>query len=169
MKKAKGICLAIAVSVFFTLGVFGADAGSESDPVVTKSYLDSRLNGISGITDEQKKEITDSIIKELTPVIQTATGSSNSSSESRSQYQPVFVEKGKIIYGSEGTELILRSGKGQIYIKGVDGIVNATTGQNMKSGNAVMNNVMIVPRDDGRGIKVTEDAWFLVRGDYEIK
>lgn len=168
MKNTKSIIFGTILAAAAALAVFASDAGSESDPLVTKSYVDSKL-GLQ-ITDEQKKEITDGILEEILPMIQSsAQTSTEAQANDSSRYVPVFVENGKIILGGEGTELILRSGKGQAYIEGVDGLVNTTTGQNVKKGNITANNVMIVPRDDGRGIRVTEDAWFLVRGSYEIE
>ena len=83
---------------------------------------------------------------------------------------PVSVPVGKVLYGAEGSEIILRSGKGTIYTAGVDGVVDATTGANLKTGaTAVANHILIVPRADGRGVNVSEAAWFLVKGGYSIK
>ena len=102
------------------------------------------------------------------------TGTSNSvvdnGASGGSQYVPVYASVGQTVIGGEGTEIILRAGKGNIVISGADGIVDATTGQNLTSGkSAVANHIMIVPRADGRGVKVTEAAWFLIKGDYSIK
>ena len=85
-------------------------------------------------------------------------------------FKPVLVEVGQTIYGKEGTEIILRSGKGNAVVPGAEGIANITNGLEVKNKNTVnKNQLLIIPRDDGRGIKVTEKAWFLVKGDYEIK
>ena len=130
---------AIAVTVVAVVGTaFAADAGSASDPVASKSYVDDKINQVT-----------------------EASGSS---------YVPVSVPVGKVLYGAEGSEIILRSGKGTIYTAGVDGVVDATTGANLKTGaTAVANHILIVPRADGRGVNVSEAAWFLVKGGYSIK
>ena len=97
------------------------------------------------------------------------TGSATTEA-SGSSYVPVSVPVGKVLYGAEGSEIILRSGKGTIYTAGVDGVVDATTGANLKTGaTAVANHILIVPRADGRGVNVSEAAWFLVKGGYSIK
>ena len=38
-----------------------------------------------------------------------------------------------------------------------------------RNGNTIENNnLLIVPRDDGRGVKTTEDSWFIIKGEYKI-
>ena len=70
----------------------------------------------------------------------------------------------------KGTEIILRAGKANVVISGSEGITDATTGQALYNGHkATLNHLTIIPRADGRGFKVTEAAWFLVKGDYTIK
>ena len=136
---------AIAVTVVAVVGTaFAADAGSASDPVASKSYVDDKINQVINMIN---------------------TGSATTEA-SGSSYVPV----GKVLYGAEGSEIILRSGKGTIYTAGVDGVVDATTGANLKTGaTAVANHILIVPRADGRGVNVSEAAWFLVKGGYSIK
>ena len=131
---------AIAVTVVAVVGTaFAADAGSASDPVASKSYVDDKINQVINMIN---------------------TGSATTEASG----------VGKVLYGAEGSEIILRSGKGTIYTAGVDGVVDATTGANLKTGaTAVANHILIVPRADGRGVNVSEAAWFLVKGGYSIK
>ena len=135
-----------------TVTAFGA-AGTESDPLVSKSYVDDKINQVLEIVNGGSVSVDGNIAP--------ASGAS---------YTPVYASVGQIVLGGEGTEIILRSGKANIYIEGADGLVDSTTGQNLKTGDvATANHMMIVPRDDGRGVKVTEAAWFLIKGDYTIK
>ena len=137
--------------VFAGVTAFGA-AGTQDDPLVSKSYVDDKIN--------QVLEIVNGGSVSVDGTIAPAGGS----------YQPVYASVGQVVLGGEGTEIILRSGKANIYIEGVDGLVDATTGKNLTTGDvATSNHIMIVPRDDGRGVKVTEAAWFLIKGDYTIK
>ena len=141
--------VSVLASVVLVMGtVFAADAGSEADPLVSKSYVDDKINQVMNMI---------------------GTDSSGAVSAGGS-YVPVSVGVGKTMIGGEGTEMILRAGKGDIVISGKEGIVDATTGQALYNGHkAALNHIMIVPRDDGRGVKVTEAAWFLVKGGYSIK
>ncbi|MGN1318349.1 MAG: hypothetical protein ACI4VF_04980 [Lachnospirales bacterium] len=152
MKKRFLVGLEIFVATIAVIGatVFAASAGSESDPLVSKSYVDDKINQvISMINTGTSTAVVDSV------------GSS---------YEPVYASVGQTVIGGEGTEIILRAGQGTVVISGADGIVDATTGQNLTSGKAASkNHIMIVPRNDGRGIKVTEAAWFLIKGEYSIK
>lgn len=94
---------------------------------------------------------------------QTMTGSTNS-------FVTVFAEVGQVVLGEDGSEFILRSGKADGYITGVDGIVNATTGLEINHGDKVpSNNLLLVPRGDGRGFKMTEAGWFMIKGKYTIQ
>ncbi len=137
---------------FAAVTAFGA-AGTEEDPLVSKSYVDDKIN--------QVLEIVNGGSVSLDGTVPAVGGAS---------YEPVYASVGDVVLGGEGTELILRSGKGNIYITGVDGIVDATTGQNLVNGHeAAKDHIMIVPRGDGRGVKVTEAAWFLIKGEYTIQ
>ncbi len=141
----------VTAAVFAGVTAFGA-AGTQDDPLVSKSYVDDKIN--------QVLEIVNGGSVSTDGTIAPAGGS----------YQPVYASVGQVVLGGEGTEMILRSGKANIYIEGVDGLVDATTGKNLTTGDvATSNHIMIVPRDDGRGVKVTEAAWFLIKGDYTIK
>lgn len=170
------VCIALAITVY------AAQAGSADDPLVSKSYVDDKINQVlqvlnnnasnnanntaSSISQEERNKLKAEIIAELN----VNNNSNSSTATSLEGYKPVLVKVGQTILGGEGTEMILRSGKATVYITGVAGIVNATTGKELVNGNkATWNNIMIIPRNDGRGFKVTEEAWFLVKGAYEIK
>lgn len=140
-------------AVLATVTAFGA-AGSEDDPLVSKSYVDDKINQVLEVVNGGSVSLDNS----------------GNLSAAGASYTPVYASVGQIVLGGEGTEIILRSGKGNIYITGVDGLVDSTTGQNLTNGDvATPNHMMIVPRNDGRGVKVTEAAWFLIKGDYTIE
>lgn len=149
MKRFLIALLSIAASVVMVMGsVYGADAGSQSDPLVSKSYVDDKIEQV---------------------MAKIGSGSSGTAS-SGATFTPVNVAVGKTIIGGEGTEMILRAGKANVVISGSEGITDATTGQALYNGHkAILNHLTIIPRADGRGFKVTEAAWFLVKGEYTIK
>lgn len=83
-------------------------------------------------------------------------------------FQPVHVETGKTLTGK--CEFILRSGDAYAVCPGVDGISDMTNGTDIKGGAALAaNHYCNIPRDDGRGVKVTRGAWFMLRGAYRIE
>lgn len=141
-----GLLGVIASAVMIMGSVYGADAGSESDPLVSKSYVDDK-------------------IEQVMSLIGSGGGTSTAIT-----FTPVSVAVGKTIIGGEGTEMILRAGKAGVVISGSEGITDATTGQTLYNGHsASLNHLTIIPRADGRGFKVTEAAWFLVKGSYTIQ
>ncbi|MDO4300671.1 MAG: hypothetical protein Q4D26_04670 [Clostridia bacterium] len=143
--------LSVIASVVMVMGsVYAADAGSESDPLVSKSYVDDKIEQV------------------LAKIGQSSSGSASVSAGA--SFTPVSVAVGKTIIGGEGTEMILRAGKANVVLSGSEGITDATTGQALYNGHsAALNHLAIIPRDDGRGFKVTEAAWFLVKGSYTIQ
>ena len=153
-----GIKVFLVITFIAVCVVFANQAGGSDDPLVAKSYVDEKINQVLNVVNSTLNGIG---------------GSSNNSQNKAvtvAMYTPVLVEVGQTIYGKEGTEIILRSGKGYTIVPGNEGIVNITNGLELKNNNNVLkNNLLIVPRTDGRGIKVTEKAWFLVKGGYEIK
>ncbi len=144
-KIITSIVSGLLVTVLATTLVSAADAGTASDPLVTKSYVDTKVNElkaqIATLENNQGGSNNNS----------NNTGSTNSDASS-SQYQVVLVPKGSTIIGGEGTEMILRSGTATVVSSTSNGLVNMTTGVDALSGTSVpKNNLMIVPRADGRG------------------
>lgn len=144
-----GFEIFMATAVVAAATVFAA-AGTESDPLVSKSYVDDKIEQVLTIINGGSVPV--------------------SGETAASVYQTVYLSAGQTVLGGEGTEIIMRSGKANIYITGVDGIVDATTGSNLTNGTAAQtNHIMIVPRGDGRGLKAVEGAWFLIKGEYTVQ
>jgi hypothetical protein len=137
-RRAAVLCAVIltcAVAVAATVAVRAADGapGSESDPVVTKSYVDKQLAEAGGI------------------------------------FVPLELAAGKRIIGGAGTEIILRSGEAAAIGNESNGISDLTDGADLQTGAAVQrDHLLLVPREDGRGLSATSDVWLMVRGPYTI-
>ncbi len=133
MRKRTFIMAIIAALVLGMLcgyAVFGASdgPGTDSDPLVSKSYVDTKLT-----------------------------------------YTPIQLTAGQKLIGKEGTEIILRSGEATAIDNGANGISDITAGTDLMTGMQVaLNHLLLVPRDDGRGITAVTDIWVMIRGDYEI-
>jgi len=155
MKIKLTACLVFFV-IAATLLTGGILPGSTEDPLVSKSYVDDKFNQVLTVL---------SSLNNAPPTTQQPNQASPSAS-----YTPVNVKMGQVLIGGEGTEIILRSGKALGHCPGENGLVNITTGTEVFSGIQIsQNHMLIVPRNDGRGALVLEDAWFLVKGDYSIK
>ena len=83
-------------------------------------------------------------------------------------YTVVYGTKGQSVVGS--CEIILRSGTAEALCPGANGISDLTAGADLPGGTAVSaNHLLLVPRNDGRGITVTSaDAYVMVRGTYMV-
>jgi len=108
---------------------------------------------------------TEAIINEILADITGFFGSSIGGG----QFTPVHVNAGQTILGGEGVEIIRRSGAATAHVPGQDGIVNATTGHDLDHGHPISaNQLLIIPRQDGRGVRATADSWFIIRGEFTI-
>lgn len=126
------------------------EPGSIDDPLVTKSYVDEQV---------QLK------VKEQVSLIQQ---------QGLGDSVQIIVEKldaGDVLIADTGTELILRGGVAVTYGDGSNGIPDLTGGTDLKIGvNVPKNHLLMIPRDDGRGIKITKGpAYVMIRGGFEVK
>ncbi|MCL2376047.1 MAG: hypothetical protein FWC76_01500 [Defluviitaleaceae bacterium] len=157
-----GIGLAfLAGGLIFGGNPLSANPGGTEDPLVTQSYVDMRINQLlqQGVGQQVN---TDAIINEILNDITGFFGNEMS-------FSPVHVNAGQIVLAGEGTEVILRSGTATAHVPGPDGIVNASAGLDLDHGHPISrNHLMIIPREDGRGIRATTDAWFIIRGNFTI-
>jgi len=142
----------VGTGLFMSLGDANsfASAGSETDPLITLSYLEQRIS-------EVKKYVDDKI--------------SSLNNTSSNNLEVIELKNGQKIIGREGTEFIMRSGKAIAKVSDLGGISDVTDGVDLKEGeNIPRNHQLIIPRDDGRGLVIIEDSTFvLVRGEYIIE
>lgn len=141
MKKAV-IATAIVGSLVLatTTSANSGAPGSAGDPLVTKSYVDEQISKISG------------------------TGGS-------AQLVVETLHAGQQLIAEAGTEIIVRSGNvvGLMSPAG-DGIPNVTAGTDIRGTRIPLNNMLLIPRSDGRGVRVIEGpAYIMVRGAYQIR
>jgi hypothetical protein len=89
--------------------------------------------------------------------------------DAKTTFSPIEVTGGQLLIGAEGTEIILRSGEAAAIDNGENGVADLTSGTDLLTGSRIEpNHLLLIPRDDGRGITAISDVWVLVRGDYTI-
>lgn len=127
------------------IGLAGAgqgEPGSSSDPLVTQSFV------IKYVADKLKD--------------QPAQGAA--------PWQVITVQAGQTFAGHGGTEFVLRSGKAVAVDPSTSGILNMTNGGNVLANQAIpANNLLMVPRADGRGFKATTQVIIMCKGGADIK
>jgi hypothetical protein len=118
--------------------------GTANDPIVTKSYVDQAIEAMGG------------------------GGSAGSSST----LIVVEVAAGQKLYGGEGTEFIVRTGKAVAFSGDASGIPDLTGAKDLTAGTVIpLNHLLLFPRE-GRGIqpdlKEKNSVIVMVRGSYEL-
>lgn len=156
--------LAVGTSAYAAKG----EAGSANDPLVTKSYVDSQIAAISSGGNLSKLENT---VKAQEEMINVLTQEMNAlKKQGSSSYTVVTVPAGSSITGMQGTEIIVRSGSGIVLASNGGGLQDMTEGTDLLGGSEVPKyHLVIIPREDGRGIYATKDLIVMVRGGYNIQ
>ena len=158
IKKKFLISAAILIlcALFVPAVVGAAEYLSENDPIVTLSYLKDIF------APKLKEEIKVEISEAQAPAENVNTG-----------YVVLELLQGQKLTSLEGTvELIVRPGSSaQVISENADnGLSDISEMKEVLNGQEVgINHLLIIPRNDGRGIVVTsEKAYVLVRGAYTI-
>ncbi|TCT14107.1 hypothetical protein EDC18_107176 [Natranaerovirga pectinivora] len=194
LKKAK---IFLALSVFCLMGAgfllmttankaSTPEPGSVQDPLVTKSYIDKELakleeqitkivnnsSGSGSTTIEVEKILSEYNVRlqQLENQIHTKPSNGSDSHKNTNSFIVVELNEKDVLIGGEGTELIVRAGKTFVLDNlHNNGIPNMTTGKTLFLGDAIDNNhLLVIPRDDGRGIVSSTKTWVMVKGEYSI-
>lgn len=158
--------LVIVLLILAVLGLAGQlmASGTESDPLISKSYLDLRLKELKTEVDQLRSQLSkgssnhhsDNAVDEVIPGGEAA-------------FKPLRLDPGAKIYFKEGTEFIMRVGEASVEDPSGNGLPNLTTGTNMTNGTALpRNNLCLSPREDGRGLSCHIEVWLLIKGGYTV-
>ncbi|TJX15192.1 hypothetical protein E9840_03775 [Tissierella creatinini] len=149
MMKIKKSFVALSAAVVLLGSTYAfSEPGSESDPLVTLSYVNKSIDQLKSYIDEKLE----------------------SKSKSSYELEIVDLKKGKFLIAKAGTEIILRGGKATAIVSELGGLQDITQGVDIGQGGEIPPyHLLLVPRNDGRGVYCTTDAIFMVRGDYEIR
>lgn len=179
-KKIIATLCVLSVTVMVGLSNIGAlsarelEPGSSADPVVTKSYVDKLIGSLqvsgsadSSINDRLKAQ--EEMIDILNTELNRLKAETESEQAKENTYKVVDVNPGEKLIGKQGTEIILRAGEGTAIAGALGGLQDVTGGTDIAQGLIPKNHLLIVPRDDGRGVLITKKATFMVRGGYVIQ
>ncbi len=90
--------------------------------------------------------------------------------DSATTYTVVHLQQNQKLIGKAGAEIILRSGEATAIGNGSNGISDITGGKDLMTTDRVnTNHLLLVPRDDGRGIQVWTESYVMVRGKYTVE
>lgn len=177
LKNKRAIIFPLTIIMLFSLVViaFAATPGSSEDPLISVSYLENKIS-------ELKEELSESLEKTLTEnftkkfeELATETNKTLNNLKKTGTAAPVTFEVVNILANETlicgaGTEIIVRSGECTAIASPSGGLSDVTEGRDIGNGEKITNNhLLIVPRDDGRGITATLGGAVMVKGSYEKK
>lgn len=162
MKKSyKNIYILLVITFALTISAnYITSFGEESDPLVTQSYVEMRLEQIMKYI-EQKVSVSNN----------SESQTSVESLEKYIRFVPIQLKLGDRLIGGEGSEIVLRAGDARSIGSNDGGLLNVSEGLDIPGNqNIPKNHLLIVPRDDERGIRITSaEAYVMVKGPYEVK
>lgn len=172
-------CLLLMVSglLYSTINAYSVDPGTIDDPLVTKSYVDEKLEEIlnkagkndNNVKNDETELDYEQIYLELNKYIDGKLQEVSNVNDIN-KYQVVEVETGQKLICSDSTEVILRSGTAKIIGNNSgDGISDITIGVDLSDGvTAPKNHLLIIPRDDGRGLDAETKCFVMVKGVHDV-
>ncbi len=157
--RNKKIITVLAAVVILAVGIgVGAYAastyGTQSDPLVAKSYLDSSFT--PKLQSQFDAQVDSQVQIMESQIASSATGLN---------FVVVNLSAGQALKGSIGCEIILRTGSAVGYGTGISDV---TDGSMISSGTAIAANHLCVVGDSGDGLKANTAATLLVRGGYAV-
>lgn len=162
----------MALGAIMALALFGAvsvatsgDPGTSTDPVVTKSYVEKRLSEISAVIDNKIKQLTDRVSKIEN---NAGTGSGPAAPGAPPAFVVIELADGDLVTFGENTQVILRGGAATA-IAAENDLPDVTGGTGLGLGTKVpLNHLIIIPKNDGRGMKIVDRAWLMIAGQYTV-
>lgn len=162
------------ISVLLVSGISMAslgDAGTQTDPLVTKSYVEKRLTEI-------EKKVTDAATAQTTQQVNSAksqlealikASASTGGSTGASEFSLIQVKTGDVIIMGENAQFVMRAGLATAIGGQGGGLSDLTAGKDLKNGESLeTNHLVLIPKNDGRGIKMGYDGWLMIKGSYQI-
>lgn len=179
MKKKKlrtAACLMLVGTVLAAFMAIATEVGSQGDPLVTLSYLNETFMQqiLTGVDEkiavrngELKNELAEKISEAEREILLRLSGSFGSEAGGSSvTFTAVTLTGGRTLFGTPGSEIMLRSGSAVCYIGG-SGLVDHTDGTITGPGGVLQINHLYLTTDNS-GVTASGDVVLLVRGDYMI-
>jgi hypothetical protein len=86
------------------------------------------------------------------------------------QWKVAELKTGQVLTGRAGSEVIVRRGQAIVVDTGGNGIPDVTAGLDLKKGDKVsLNHLLVIPREDGRGMKALDTVVVMYRGGAAIQ
>ncbi len=170
----KKVKIALAIIAITATSLYAADngIGTSNDPIVTKSYVDQKVAEIKSSVSNNSSmmnqlETQQALIENLMEEISELKNGQNTESNI---FEVVVVQEGQVILGKQSTEMIVRSGKAKAVTSAAGGLQDITSGEDLDGSTIIpKNHLLLIPREDGRGLLADTKLTVMVRGGYIIQ
>lgn len=164
------------------VAVAAGQQGSQSDPLVTLSYLnqqvtpailaqvDSQLTARQSELESKLTAVKDQYVKEVEAKLNASGGTSSGGQTATGSavYEVVTLSAGQTLTGGAACEFLLRSGTATCVSDASPGLVDMTDGTTLASGGSLKTNHLYLGTLAGRGVKASTAVTIMVRGSYTI-
>ena len=159
--KSKIIIASLASTLMLGSIIIAATPGSSSDPLITLSYFEQKI-------DKLKEELKELINENAKDEVQEKP--KEEIDTSAFIFKLINLKAGSTLVCGEGTEFIIRTGEMKAVASPSGGLSDVTTGENIDGDKVVpKNHHIVIPRDDGRGLSVVTGGAIMIKGSYEVK
>ena len=154
-----------------------ATQGSETDPLVTLSYLTDVLKpSILTQVDEKVQEsqqvyldkLNESITGYTTQMEELMAAYPGTEEQNSSVFSVVDLAQGQKLIGSVGCEIMLRVGTANCYSTNSPGLIDSSEGNTLENGKQLIKNHLYMVTVTDHGVTATAAVKLLVRGNYTI-
>ena len=163
------------------VAVAAGQQGSQSDPLVTLSYLqqqalpqvledvDEKVAARQSELEDKLSAVADGYAEEVEAALSGSAGTGSGSQTGGAVYQVVELSAGQTLTGSAACELLLRSGTATCVSDSSPGLVDMTDGATLANGGALKANHLYLATIEGRGVRASTAVTIMVRGEYTIQ
>lgn len=192
-------CVLVAVMMSAGLGVIAAEYGSQSDPLVTLSYIEKVLlpnaqkdvdKTVSNAMEEFEDALSDSdktiqsyidkklrsfasgdVDEELIDAIAASVleQAGGSVTAGEVSWSVIQVPAGSTVVCEVGVQAILRVGQATCVAAGTPGLIDLSNGETLENGGALAANHLYTASIQGRGIYTAQGCTLLIAGSYTIQ
>lgn len=175
-KKKLLIALGVIIAVIFISGVSilaATTLGTSSDPLVTLSYLTSKLkpqimNDVNSSVSAAEASLSAQLDAQVNDFKTDIDAKLSGSASQAVGFTLITLAKDQTVSCSVGTEILLRTGTAAASGSGA-ALVDSTNGVTLASGGALTANHMYMVTIQGNGLKATASSVkLLIRGTYLI-
>ncbi len=166
------IAVLLMAATLFGVAALAEGEGTQSDPLVTLSYIDrvftdAVLKLFQDKLELRAAELENGLNAKISAIEQAYGGASKI--VERSTYKVVSLSDGQTLVCQRGAELLLRVGGAYVVASDSPGLVDTSSTENLENGKALVKNHMYMVTINNHGIRASGSVKVVVRGDYAIK